>query len=412
MMDTNQVPVGTSTESLWRSRDFLALWVGQIVSTLGTANSATALPLLVLAVTGSPADAGMIGAVTALPALAVQLPAGALVDRWNRRTVMLVCELLAGLALLAVPTTLWLGRPGLFLLAIAVVVQRGSAVFFGSAQHAALPAIVPDSLLSDAIAQNEAKSRAAGLLGPPLGGLLFGVGRAVPFLVDGATSLAAAAGLLVVRSNLRPVRDSAPQSVWRESAHGLTWIWHHSLIRIAILLIALSNLVFEALALTLVVLAREHGTSSARIGLMFGIYGAGGVLGALVAPKLRPLLSPKTVIVAANWLWAGLLPLFLLTTNPLLLGTLGAASAFVGPLWNVVITTYLIMLVPDELRGRVTSAAMAMATSVLPLASALAGYSLAAFGPSWTLCAIALVMLATAVAGSLSPAIRRAPSGT
>jgi MFS family permease len=398
--------------SLWRNRDFLALWSGQIVSTLGTAGSSTALPLLVLATTGSATDAGLVGAATALPALLIQLPAGALVDRWDRLRVMTVCETLTGLALLAIPAALMLGHLALVVVSVAIIVQRCCAVFFGSAEHAALPAIIPAGQLGDAIAQNEAKSRAAGLLGPPLGGALFGFGRALPFVADAVSSLAAAAALLFVRADLRPARTAAPQALWRETAQGLGWIWRHPLMRTALLLIAVSNMVFQALSLILVVLARDHGASSAQIGLMFGIYGAGGMAGALAAPRMHRRLTPKTVIVSANWIWAALLPLFLLTANPLLLGAIGAASAFLGPIWNVVIVSYLIALVPDELRGRVASAAMTVTAGTIPLASAAAGYLLTEAGPAGSTMTITLLMLAIAIIGSLDPAVRHAPART
>ncbi|MEY9854750.1 MFS family permease [Catenulispora sp. GAS73] len=406
-LSTGEMPA--ERVSLWRNRDFLALWSGQIVSTLGTAGSATALPLLVLATTGSATDAGLIGAATALPALLIQLPAGALVDRWNRLRVMTVCESVTGLALLAIPFALVLRHVSLLIVAAAVVVQRCCAVFFGSAEHAVLPSIVPAAQLGDAIAQNEAKSRAAGLLGPPLGGALFGFGRALPFVADALSSLAAATALLFVRADLRPARTAAPQSLWRETAQGLGWIWRHPLMRTALLLIAVSNMVFQALALILVVLARSHGATSAEIGLMFGVYGAGGMLGALAAPRMHRRLTPTTVIVATNWIWAALLPLFLLTTNPLLLGAIGAASAFLGPIWNVVIISALTTLVPDELRGRVASAAMTVTAGTIPLASATAGYLLTATGPAGSTVSITVLMLATAIVGTLSPAIRRAP---
>jgi predicted MFS family arabinose efflux permease len=410
--DTEQIPAPDEPPaSLWRNGDFLALWTGQIVSTLGSAGSATAVPLLVLALTGSPADAGLIGAATAVPALVLQMPAGALVDRWNRLRVLTVCEALTGLSLLAIPLALWLHALVLPSIAAAVVVQRCCAVFFGSAEHASLPAIVPQSQVSEAIAQNEAKSRAAGLIGPPLGGALFGLGRALPFLADALSSLVAAAGLLFVRADLRPARETAPQSLWRETAQGIAWIWRRPLMRTALALIAVSNMVFQALTLILVVLARDHGSTPARIGLMFGVYGAGGMLGALVAPRLHRRFGPKSVIIGANWIWAVQLPLFLLTANPLWLGLIGASTAFIGPLWNVVIISYLITLVPDGLRGRVAGAAMTISAGALPLASAAAGFLLSAQGPRASIVAVSALMLATAVWGTLSPAIRHAPSG-
>ncbi|MEY9934545.1 putative MFS family arabinose efflux permease [Catenulispora sp. GP43] len=408
MTKTTQDRDTKRSESLWRNRDFLAVWSGQIVSTLGTSGSATAVPLFVLAATSSAADAGLVTAVTALPALIIQLPAGTLADRWNRLRVLAVSELLTGLALLLVPIAVWLGHPSLLVLGGAIVVQRCCGVFFGSAERAVLPALVPQGKLGDAIAQNEAKSRAANLIGPPIGGLLFGYGRGLPFLVDAVSSLLAAGGLRLVRADLRPARTSAPTGLWRETGRGLAWIVRQPLIRTAILLIAVSNMVFQALTLILIVLVRRHGATSAEVGLMFGLYSAGGMIGAIAAPRLYRRLSPKSVIVVTNWIWAAQLPLFLLTGNPLILGLIGAGCSFLGPIWNVVAEGYFITQVPDELRGRVSGAAMAVSSGVIPLAAAASGYLLAAAGPSRSIVVITVVMLATAVVGTVSPAIRSA----
>ncbi|MEU4563319.1 MFS transporter [Actinoplanes sp. NPDC023936] len=97
--------------SLWRNRDFTLLWGGQVVSGLGAQISATATPLLVLTTTGSPADAGLVGAAGTLPHLLANLPAGPLVDRWDRWRILLASEIVAGLTLLTVPlSSAWTAR--------------------------------------------------------------------------------------------------------------------------------------------------------------------------------------------------------------------------------------------------------------------------------------------------------------
>jgi len=164
--------------SLWRNREFAALWGGQVVSRLGASISGTAMPLLVLTTTGSPADAGVVAAAGTLPFLVANLPAGPLVDRWNRRRILLVSEVVAGLTLATVPVAAWCGVLTVAHLAVVAFVQGLCAVFFGLAERAALPMIVPAALLPPAIAQNEARDRGAALAGPPLGGALFGIGVA------------------------------------------------------------------------------------------------------------------------------------------------------------------------------------------------------------------------------------------
>lgn len=109
---------------LWRNFDFLLLWSGQTVSTLGTNISGLALPLLVLALTHSPALAGLVTAVRQLPYLLVSLPAGALVDRWNRKKAMIYCDLVRWLALGSVPLAFVLGHLTL-ILSLPCSIYRG-----------------------------------------------------------------------------------------------------------------------------------------------------------------------------------------------------------------------------------------------------------------------------------------------
>lgn len=394
--------------SLWRDTDFAALWAGQVVSALGARVSATAMPLLVLTMTGSPTDAGLIGAAATLPFLVAHLPAGPLVDRWDRRRILRVSEVTAGVAVATVPVALWLGVLTIAQLAVVAFLQGLCAVFFGLAETAALPRIVPAALLPTAYARNEARSRGAALAGGPLGGLLFGVDRALPFVADAVSYAVACVALLFVRKDLQPASAGPAEPLWRATATGLRWIWRHPLMRAAILLIAASNLVFQALALVVVVLAQRHGAGPGAIGTMLGISAGGGLLGALVAGRAHRHVTPRAVIIGANWVWAALLPLFLLTTDPLWIGAIGAATAFIGPLWNVVIVSYAALLVPNELLGRVTSAAMTVSWGVMPVGALGAGLLLAAAGPAGAVLALTAVMLLTAVGATFSSAIRRA----
>ncbi|WP_206300914.1 MFS transporter [Streptomyces populi] len=361
--------------SLWRNRDFFALWGGQAVSALSAQTSGTAMPLLVLATTGSPSDAGIVGAAGTLPYLVAHLPAGPLVDRWDRRRILLTSELCAGLALSTVAVAIWLGRVTVAHLTVVAFVQGLCFVFFGLAERAALPRIVPAALLPTAIAHNEARSRGAALAGPPLGGLLFGIGGAVPFLADALSYALSSVGLLFVRGDLQDRTTTPTESLWRATTEGLRWIWRHPLVRAAIFLIAAGNLVFQALILVLVVLAQHHGATSTTIGTMLGIYSGGGLIGAIAAGKFHHRFTPRTVIVGVNWIWAALLPLFALASNPLLIGAIGAACAFVGPLWNVVIISRTTLLVPNELLGRVTSAAMTLSWGVMTAESGVRAVS-------------------------------------
>lgn len=93
----------TAAPSLWRNPDYVLLWAGQTISTAGSNMTGLAFPLLVLALTHSPAQAGIVEALAAVPYVVLSLPAGALVDRWNRKRTMIVCDLGRAVALGSIP---------------------------------------------------------------------------------------------------------------------------------------------------------------------------------------------------------------------------------------------------------------------------------------------------------------------
>ncbi|WP_018788864.1 MFS transporter [Micromonospora sp. CNB394] len=402
------VGAGKDAVSLWRNRDFVALWSGQVISSLGTGISTTAFPLLVLAMVGGPAEAGIVGAAGSAPYL-LSLFVGALVDRWNRRAIMLSGQLVAGISLFSVTVAIWLGTLTVIHLALAAFVQGVCAVFYRVAETAALPLIVPPAQRPLAVSQSEARSRGAYLAGPPLGGVLFGLGAAIPFLVDAISYLAGAVGVLAIRRPLQGERVVTRRSIVRDVGQGLQWLWRVAFARTAILLIAASNVVFQALVLILIVLAKDHGGSPGEIGLMMGIYGGGGLVGAFAAGWLHRKLRPKLVLVAINWVWAALLPLLLLTSNPLILGLIAAACAFAGPLWNVVILNYQMAIVPEHMMGRITSTAIFVTSGVMPVGSLGAGFMIAEFGPVHALVVLCVIMLVIAIAAAVSPSVRHAP---
>ncbi|HEV8192603.1 MAG TPA: MFS transporter, partial [Ktedonobacterales bacterium] len=156
--------------SLFRNRDYMLLWGGQTVSTIGTEVSMVAFPFLVLALTGSPAQAGLMGGLRALPYLLFSLPAGALIDRWNRKTVMILCDAGRALALGSIPLALILGQLTLVQLYTVSAAEGTLFVFFNLAEVASLPRVVPKEQLPAANAQYSATEGTSALVGPALGG--------------------------------------------------------------------------------------------------------------------------------------------------------------------------------------------------------------------------------------------------
>jgi MFS family permease len=395
---------------LRHNRDFLLLWSGSAVSILGSRASGMAYPLLVLALTGSVVDAGLVGFVTMLPILLVQVPAGMLVDLWDRKRVMIWCDILRALVIATIVVALAADRLTLPQILLVGIVESTLSVAHGLASSAAVPNVVHPSQLTVALSRNEARERGAMMLGQPLGGLLFGIGRAVPFLFDALTYLVSLVTLLFIKKDFQTERTAERKRMRTELTEGVRWLLRQPFLRTTTILVAGSNLLFQALFLTVIVIASDIGATSGAIGLMFGIAAVGGVLGSLVAPAVERRLSMKVVVIGVNWVWALLVPLVLVVRDPYLLGSVYALMCFVGPMWNVVISAYQLAITPDSIQGRVIGAASMVAFGAIPLGSLVGGLLLGWVGARTTVWVLTIFMVFIAMVATVNRAVRAAPA--
>lgn len=395
---------------LWRNRDFLLLWTGQVVSTVGTRVSAVAFPLLVLAITGSPAQAGLVGFAQGLPFALCYLPAGALVDRWDRRRTMLTADAVRSGGLASVAVAVAADVVSLPHLMVVGFLEGSLLIFFQLAETAALPHVVTRGQLPTAMATSQAREQGAELAGGPLGGLLFGLAAAAPFVFDAVSYAVSFVALLFLRTPLQTQREPAPWHLVAEIREGVRWLVGLRLLRTLAVLIGVTNLVFSALLLTLIVRATDLGAEPSTVGLMFGLYGAGAVLGALVTPWLCRRVPARVVLLGTLWWWVITTTVLALMPAPLLLGLVAGASALASPLFNVVVGRYRYAMVPDRLQARVTGAARLVAWGPIPLGSLLGGVALETAGAETTLVALVLGMLVIAVVASATRIMRTAPA--
>jgi MFS family permease len=394
---------------LWRNRDFIVLWSGQVVSTVGTRVTGIAFPLLVLAQTHSPTKAGLVGFTQTLPYMLFYLPAGALVDRWDRKRVMLVADAARALALGSLAVTLAAHALSFAQIAAVAFVEGTGFVFFSLSEAAALPQIVPKEQLPTAVAQNQARIQGADLVGQPLGGTLFGLGRLVPFAADAISYAVSFASLFFVRPAFQEERTRATTALSTEIREGIRWLWHQPFLRAGVALVAGSNVAFSAVVLALIVRARELGASSATVGVMLAFFGAGAIIGSIVAPWVQRHVHAKLTIMTSFWTWAGLTGLTAVIRNPYGLGGVWVFGALFGPIFNVSFSAYRYALVPDRLLARVGSVALVVAWGAIPLGQLTAGLLLGRVGPKETILWLAVAMAAVAAAATASPSIRHAP---
>ncbi|WP_367127290.1 MFS transporter [Saccharothrix sp. HUAS TT1] len=341
------------TTSLARNRNYTLLWGGQALAEVGFSASMLALPLLVLVLTDSPVLAALVLTVDATAQLLVGLPAGALVDRWDRRRIMLCCEAAQVLALGSLVAAVVTDQVSVVhVMAVAAVLGVCRALF-EPAEDATLPRLVPESQLATAVAMNSARSSLGQMSGTALGGVLFAVTRWLPFLVDLVTHVVAFVMLLFLRVPPAQPVESHPHLL-RSIGEGLRWVWSRREIRVTALCAVVLNLFFTAFYLVVIVLVERRGASTAEIGVMAAMLGVGGVLGALAAPWLHRVLGPHRSIAAVFWVLTLLVPCTLALESTYLIGVLFALMSFLAPTANTTIGTHQLLLTPDELRGRLS----------------------------------------------------------
>jgi MFS family permease len=391
---------------LSRNREFVLLWSGQAISQLGSQLSLVAYPLLVLAVTGSPAKAGLVAFAQNLPVAALALPAGLLSDRLNRRRLMVVSDGLRGLAVASIPLAAAAGRVPFALIMLVAAIDGTGYVLTSVTERAAVRQLVAPEQLGEAVARNESRMFGAMLAGPPLGGLLFGIGRAVPFLGDAASYAFSTISKLLIRSEFQEARVDGAVGDARE---GLRWLWRQRFLRTCMLLFAGSNPIFSGLYLLVVVLAKHHGASSALVGLMLAVAAAGGLLGALLAPSFQRRLTVRTALVGESWLLTLSIPLLLVAHNALLIGAILGVAELLTPVTNSFVVSFRVALAPDRLQGRVQAASTLISFSGGWLGPLVVGLLLQGAGESATIVVLTGWALALALIATGSRAFRHPP---
>jgi MFS family permease len=405
--DKRQLLASDQPKSLWRNRDYLLLWSGQALSDIGGAVSELAFPLLVLAVTHSPAQAGFVAALRALPATLFSLLAGVLVDRWDRKRVMLVCDTGRALSLASIPVAYALGHLTIWQLFMTAFLEGTLMMVFKLAKTAALPQVVTRAQLTTAVAQEEFVEGTTALLGPSLSGVLYTLGAMFPFLTDAISYLISIVTMVLIRTPFQRERTPTHRKVWAEIAEGVLWVWHQPFILTMTLLMGAGAFVFSGNALIIIILAQQQHASAVVIGLIFAVGGAGSILGSWLSPRLEHRLTVGQSILLTRWYFVLSWPLYALAPFPLVLGTIEFGLGFVDPIEDVPYFSHRLKLIPDELKGRVISACRLVPGTMRPLGLALTGILIERIGVFPTIWLAWAWLLVITVIVTVIPQVRR-----
>jgi MFS family permease len=405
---------GPST-ALWRNGDFRLLIGGRVVSQVGDQLQFLAVPLLVLALTGSAAQAGIVLGLQTVVTLAFGLVAGALADRWDRKRTMIACEIGRAVVTASVPIAAALGVLAMPQLYLVAVVNGVLGTLFGAANSSALPNVVRAEQLPGALGAFGSIGSALRIVGAPLAGIAYSLGRAVPFGVNAVSFLVSAATLGAIRTTFQQRRDrpvAGARSLVAEIREGLGWLAGRPVIRTLALLDAGDSLRFGAGYLLIIVLATRLHAGPTEVGLVFAGAAVGALVGSLAAARLARRVPLGRLSITMLWIEAVVFPVYALAPTWWLLLLVALAESVVTPIYTVALDTYRLGITPDALRGRVTSAVDTLTTGASALGALCSGLLIEALGPVALTLALAGLLAVLATVATCNGVVRRAPLAT
>ncbi|WKX74048.1 MFS transporter [Streptomyces sp. XD-27] len=400
------------TTPLPRNRNYRILWSGMFLSEMAGEIAYVALPLLVLAHGGSAAAVSGVAAVLAGARTLISLPAGALADRVNRKRVMVVAQGVRTVAMLSVAVAVLLGNCPLWQVLFVAVVEGAAAGIFVPAENAALPQVVPENLLPQALARNAARPFAALLIGPALAGFMFGLHEVLPFTLNTsvlAVSFVALAALHLPRRAAEPKAGEETAAAAAPQPGGFGSLLRTRTIRATMAWIVGVNLAFHTLVVLVLIVSSEGNVAPGQMGLMMTCFGAGGLVGALIADRLHAaVLSPTVLVIGSTWVFASVAGAMAYAPRGVPLGILLGAAALAMPVANTTVTICQLSAVPDGLRGRLSGLVglgSELAATAGPVAAGVLSTSTRDGAASILGAAALLVVIATGA--TLSPTLRR-----
>ncbi|WP_158581440.1 MFS transporter [Actinomadura spongiicola] len=391
-------------------QNFAIISTASAVSQVGSMGVAAAGPLLALALTKSPIAAGCVTAASVLPGLLLHLPAGILVDRVDRRLVMLTSQIVRFISAFVACLCLTSVSNVVVVLVIAALIDGSCAVFYEVAEIAVVPDLVSDDFLHRAIGSNEAKLNASMLIGRPLGGAFLGVHPVVPYAVDAITSLFPIMALFVVgrrkrvkekcdrellppaaepvvvaeaeAENVPPERGEKGQAT--DAAVGLrpalSRLAHDDFSCAVVFLCVLANFFFQVIVLLQIFQAEQEGLPSYLVGLLLACTGLGGILGAIASPRIIRKMSAPSSVVVGLMMWVTLVWIMALYQNPIFGLALWGLCSIIGAHINVALRTHQAKVLGKKYLGRVTGFTRFLSVGAVALGAFSGGWIINAIG--------------------------------
>ncbi|MDX1469456.1 MAG: MFS transporter [Acidimicrobiia bacterium] len=345
------------------------------ISNVGDGVMGAAFPLFVASLTRDPVLVAAATFVSRLPWFLFALLSGALVDRLDRKKVMVVTDVLRAIGIGILALGVWTGDAGLIAVYVIGFGLGVAETFFDTSAEALTPNLVDDSQLPQANGRLQALEFVGGsLAGPPIGAFLFALAAALPFVVDSFSFLVAALLIAVIPGGFKTERSSE-STILEDIKEGIGWLWRQRVLRSLVVMAGVINLIaFGVLAIFVLYAQDILGVDEVGYGLLISAIGLGGLVGAFVSPRIVRWIGPGNTLRSVL-AFSGILSLaFVIVSSPLVAGALMLFFGFVITGWNVVSVSLRQSLTPDGLRARVAGSARLLAWGTQPLGALIGGF--------------------------------------
>lgn len=365
---------------------FYLVWGGQLISTIGSALTAFAIGLWLFTEGGSVTAFALNNVFFLVPWALLSPIAGAYVDRYNRRRIMIISDTVQALATLVIGLLVFFDLLKVWQVYVAVAIMSSARAFQGPAWSASIPLIVPKSQLGRAAGLGRLGEGIGRVLAPALGGvLILSIGLAGVVVIDFATFLVAVGTLLLVHIPDPPRETEAKaeqKCILQDVVFGLRYLYSRTGLFLLVVIVSLRNL-FQNFASVLTVPMALSFTNEAVVGVMFSFGTSGMLLGSLLVsvwggPRRRiPWLASMLILQGIALGIMGLRPSVVLITAGSFLMTFSFAliATLTGPIYQSKVAL--------DVQGRVFSTATLLALVLEPLGHATVGPLTDTFFEPW-----------------------------
>ncbi|MBN4056471.1 MFS transporter [bacterium AH-315-K05] len=381
---------------LLKNPNYLLLWLGQSVSDLGSSINYIGLIWYVMELSGAASGVGGLFIALTLPSILVGPWAGVLVDRFNKKAIIVATDVIRGLIALAMVMT-----TDITTIYFLVILNGIAQVFFSPAINVAIPRIVDGKDLMTANSLFSTTSSAATLIGPAIGGVLIALhGAKALFLINGISFLMSAFSELWITIPKQEVSKAKEEksSMVSEMKLGLEYINKHEIVKFVIIFFAVSMLALGGLPILNIILVKEVFQFSAEtFGLLMSFSGVGFLVASFCMGKWGKKFSELKLIIAGVAVYGLLYALLAFQQNILLISLMFFFVGFAIVVVDIAYGTYLQVAVEDKMRGRVFSIDIALGNVAALISIALVGVMSDVFGVRTTLVVIGLALCVHAI---------------